>query len=575
MVDHYRQINGLARKRTFSGSCISFICFFICFFAATGALRGETQTVRVGVYENAPKVLTGDSGRPSGIFIDILEHIAAKEGWTLEYVSGTWAEGLSRLADGQIDLMPDVAYTAEREKTFSFHKTQVLSSWFQAYARKGSGIQSLLDLNGKRIAILDKSVQQEAFIRFSRGFGLNVTLVSVTDYKTMFEIVARGEADAAITNQFYGAMHAARYGLADTAVVFEPSALFFAAGKGDPEKLLDAIDGHLMALKKDPRSVYYASLKRWTSEEVGFTLPFWVKILGIIVVVFLLTSLAGSLILKRQVNARTRELQLINQDMEARIVDRTAQLEIAKTKAESADRLKSAFLATMSHELRTPLNSIIGFTGILLQRLGGPLNDEQDKQLHMVYNSAKHLLDLINDVLDLSKIEAEQLNVVHEEFNLRESLDRVIISSQPLAGKKGIDLATRIAPGIGAIRSDRRRVEQILLNLLSNAIKFTEQGFVHLDASLHGDKVVLAVSDSGIGIKPEDMSLLFNAFHQIESGISRKYEGTGLGLSICKKLAELLGGAIEVESVWGQGSTFRFILPIKDLNHEIFRKFLQ
>lgn len=247
--------------------------------------------------------------------------------------------------------------------------------------------------------------------------------------------------------------------------------------------------------------------------------------------------------------------------LEELVRDRTAELEVAKEKAQSADRLKSAFLATMSHELRTPLNSIIGFTGILLQRLGGPLNDEQDKQLSMVYNSAKHLLELINDVLDLSKIEAEQLNVAHESFNLRDSLEKVLKTSQPLADSKGISLSADIAPDIGTIISDRRRVEQILLNLLSNAVKFTEQGGVRLRGFVKDRKIVLVVSDSGIGIKPEDMGKLFNAFRQIESGLTRKYDGTGLGLSICRKLAHLLGGEIEAESVWGQGSTFTFSLP--------------
>jgi len=538
-----------------------FLLLFLFLSLGLPLAQADNRVVKVGVYENAPKVFTSESGKPSGIFIDIIEHIAAAEGWKLQYVSGTWAEGLDRLERGEIDLMPDVAFTAEREKKFSFHKIQVLSAWFQAYALKGSGLQSILDLNGKRIAILDKSVQQEAFNRFSKGFGLNITLITVPDYKTMFEMVARGDADAAVTNQFYGAMHAKKYGLIDTAVVFEPSSLFFAAPRDDSRELLDAIDRHLSAMKKDTQSVYYASLKRWTSEEVRFKLPAWLKILALIAGVVLLMSLMGSFVLKHQVNARTLELKKINSEMEQRIVERTAELAAAMEKAQAADRLKSAFLATMSHELRTPLNSIIGFTGILLQRLGGPLNGEQEKQLKMVYNSARHLLDLINDVLDISKIEAEQLNVVSEDFPLRDSVEKVIKSSQPLADRKGIELSANIAPDIGQIKSDRRRVEQILLNLISNAVKFTEQGFVRLDCKVLENKIVLAVSDSGIGIKQEDMGMLFNAFRQIESGITRKYDGTGLGLSISRKLAHLLGGKIEVESTWGKGSTFSLILP--------------
>lgn len=523
--------------------------------------RAENPIVKVGVYENAPKVFTDESGKPSGIFIDIIEHIAKKEGWELEYVKGTWAEGLDRLERGEIDLMPDVALTAEREEKFSFHKIQVLSSWFQAYAREGRGIQSILDMNGKRVAVLEKSVQQEAFNRLSQGFKLKMTFIPVPDYKTMFEIVSRGDADAAITNQFYGAMHARKYGLVDTAVVFEPSTLFFAAPKNASRQFIDAIDRHLSVLKKDTQSPYYASLRRWTSEEIRFKVPVWLKILALVAGIVLIMSLAGSVILKHQVNARTLELKKINQEMEQRIIERTAQLAAATEKAQEADRLKSAFLATMSHELRTPLNSIIGFTGILMQGMSGPLNEEQDKQLHMVYNSAKHLLDLINDVLDISKIEAEQLNIFKETFNLRDSVEKVIKSTQPLADKKGIELTLSIAPEVGQFKSDHRRVEQILLNLLSNAIKFTEQGFVRMKCETRGNKVIMAIQDSGIGIRKEDIGLLFNAFQQIESGTTRKYDGTGLGLSICKKLSHLLGGEIEVTSEWGKGSTFSLILP--------------
>ncbi|HOR62106.1 MAG: transporter substrate-binding domain-containing protein [Syntrophaceae bacterium] len=537
-----------------------FILTLVSFGCSSMALA-ESRVVKIGVYENSPKVFTDESGRPSGIFVDIIKYIASKEDWELQYVAGTWAEGLERLEKGQIDLMPDVALTAEREKKFSFHKIQVLSSWFQAYARKGSGLQSILDLNGKRVAILDQSVQQEAFTRFSRGFGLDTKLVAVADYKTMFEMVAKGEVDAAVANQFYGSMHARKYDLVDTAIVFEPSALFFAAPKNQSQELLDAIDKHLDFLKKNTKSAYYATLKKWTSEEVRFKLPVWLQILGLITGIVLLMSLGGSVILKYQVNARTRELQKINAEMEGRIIERTAELALAMEKAQSADRLKSAFLATMSHELRTPLNSIIGFTGILLQRLGGPLNDEQDKQLKMVYNSAKHLLSLINDVLDISKIEAEQLNVVSETFSLRETVEKVIKTSQPLAENKNLKLTAEIAPEIGLMKSDRRRVEQILLNLLSNAVKFTEQGFVRMKCEIQNEKIVISVADSGIGIKPEDIGVLFNPFRQIESGTTRKYDGTGLGLSICRKLARLLGGEVRVESVWGQGSTFSLMLP--------------
>jgi PAS domain S-box-containing protein len=265
-------------------------------------------------------------------------------------------------------------------------------------------------------------------------------------------------------------------------------------------------------------------------------------------------------------------LRVLNKTLELEVAARTSDLQAALLRAESADRIKSAFLATMSHELRTPLNSIIGFTGIMLQGLAGPLTAEQSKQLGMVRNSSRHLLELINDVLDLSKIEAGQLEVHAEPFMLRDSLERVVGLVKPMAEKKKLTLSIVAPPDLGEVTSDRRRVEQILLNLVNNAIKFTEQGGVTMtveklaayQASPAGSPrpaICLRVSDTGIGIKPEDLAVLFQPFHQIDSGLTRQHEGTGLGLAICRRLATLLGGEISATSEWTKGSEFTVIIP--------------
>ncbi|MBN1604181.1 MAG: GAF domain-containing protein [Chitinispirillaceae bacterium] len=255
------------------------------------------------------------------------------------------------------------------------------------------------------------------------------------------------------------------------------------------------------------------------------------------------------------------ELKLYRENLERLVKQRTAELEIEKERALSADRLKSAFLATMSHELRTPLNSIIGFTGVLLKERPGPVNEEQKKQLGMVQNSARHLLSLINDVLDISKIEAGQLNINIERFNISPVINKVIENSRSFAVKKNLQINISVAPGVKNIYSDKLRVEQILLNLVNNAIKFTEAGYVSIECSLIRKFVIIKVIDTGIGIEKEQMEKIFKPFTQIDTGLTRKFEGTGLGLSICKKLLDLLNGSIEVESQPGVGSTFIVKLP--------------
>jgi len=257
------------------------------------------------------------------------------------------------------------------------------------------------------------------------------------------------------------------------------------------------------------------------------------------------------------------ELRRYRDHLEVLVKERTAELEAEKERAESADRLKSAFLATMSHELRTPLNSIIGFTGILLQEKPGPLNTEQKKQLGMAQNSARHLLSLINDVLDISKIEAGQLKVHIEEFSLTEVIEKVAELTAPIALKKNLGLTTQTDAGVGLIRSDRLRVQQILINIVNNALKFTESGSVRIHAENDGNMIKISVSDTGIGIEPEKIEMLFKPFMQIDTGLTRKHEGTGLGLSICKKLLVLLDGSITVQSEFGKGSTFTIHLPVE------------
>lgn len=851
---------------------------FTLLFAIVTTAHSQERTLRVGIYKNSPKIDIRNDGGAEGIFIDIIEAIAESENWKIDYVPGTWSEGLDRLASGQIDLMPDVARTHEREQLYRFHHEPVLASWNHVYTRRDSGIRSLLDLNGKRIAVLENSVQQNTLQQMLASFSLSATLVSAKDFETAFADVAEKRADAVVTNRFFGVRNAQRFNLEDTAIIFSPSQLFFAAPKASDPAVLAAIDRHLQAFKSESNSVYFNSISHWMKDDVRSALPKWLvpTVLGLLGLLFV--TAIWIVVMRRQVAAKTREIErrtaevtIVNRilrtigaqrdlqtlldeavratveltgfdggvlclrdpklgnlriggrlepcdkhavepddgplrdkdflamlqcvgvgrghklvatgdpnavqpcgigsdpavrwnayfvlethgesagvlclfsrqetrpddrvmhivedicgplalaienimlyaetrqhaaELETRVYERTqkiaelstflqsiidhisspifykgpdlhfrgcnrayerafgidhteligktvldleylpladreayqaedatmlaagstlcreaaipfadgvihqtmysvagfrgasgqplglvgiivdvtplkateAELRAAKYAAESADRMKSAFLATMSHELRTPLNSIIGFTGIILQGLAGPLTEEQTKQLGMVRDSARHLLALINDVLDISKIEAGEFSIMHEPFDLDAVLASAASTVAPLADKKGLRLEVTHDQQLGTTLGDRRRTEQVLLNLLSNAIKFTDHGSVSLHAervsgysSEHGYQqapaVRFSVTDTGIGIRPTDMATLFQPFRQIESALSRNHEGTGLGLAICRRLAAIMGGSIDASSRWQEGSVFSFTLPIVTIDH--------
>ena len=275
----------------------------------------------------------------------------------------------------------------------------------------------------------------------------------------------------------------------------------------------------------------------------------------------------GLLILSLDVSARKRNERILleaRDELERKVRERTAELVIAKEQAESSDRLKSEFLATMSHELRTPLNAIIGFAGTLLMKLPGPLNAEQEKQLRTVQGSAKHLLSLINDLLDVAKVESGKVELAIEPLACQRVIDDVLAALSPAANAKGLVLQKKVPAFDVPVLADRRAFHQVLINLTNNAIKFTERGSITVE--LHepqgdADLVAVSVSDTGPGITAEDQKRLFQSFAQVESGSKRRVEGTGLGLYVSRKLAELQGGTIALRSAPGQGSCFTLRLP--------------
>jgi signal transduction histidine kinase len=260
-----------------------------------------------------------------------------------------------------------------------------------------------------------------------------------------------------------------------------------------------------------------------------------------------------------QVNLMSRELK--------RLVDGQAQaaaeLRRLNEQLAQASRAKSEFLANMSHELRTPMNAILGFTEMLRDGIYGPIPAELEEPLTDIQTNGRHLLRLINDVLDLSKIEAGRMELAVGEYSVADVVESVRASLRSLAAERGLEFVARVPPEAPPARGDAKRIAQCLMNLAGNALKFTRRGRVEISVAVEGEEFVFRVTDTGIGIPKEELEHVFAEFRQVDSTVTREFGGTGLGLSITKKFVEMHGGRIGAESVLGQGSTFWFAVPIQ------------
>jgi signal transduction histidine kinase len=232
------------------------------------------------------------------------------------------------------------------------------------------------------------------------------------------------------------------------------------------------------------------------------------------------------------------------------------------------DRLKTEFLASMSHELRTPLNSIIGFADVILQGIDGEVSELAMHDVRLIYNSGQHLLALINDVLDLARIEAGMMELMREALDIEEIVEDVLGATHALVKSKPLEVVTDIQEALPAIYADKLRLKQTLINLVNNAIKFSREGTITIKANVWEDNprlVLISVIDEGIGIPENMLDTIFDRFRQVDSSRKREAEGTGLGLNICKQLVELHGGSIGVTSKEGEGSDFYFTVPLVEI----------
>ena len=541
-----------------------------------GGMAG--RELRVGLYENAPKIYTAENGKPAGLFVELLDAIARKEGWRLDYVPCAWQDCLDRLGRGEIDLMPDVAFSVERAERFDFHRVSVANSWSQVYGHPDLAIQTLVDLADRRVAILKGGIQEQFLAQLLASNRIGYRAVPVDSLDDGYRAVLDGRADAVVTNSFFAARNGAKYRLEETPIIFLPSTLYYAARKGHGAELLARIDHHLTEWRANADSVYFEALRRAMAQPPEVLMPGWAKWLLLVLLGGAFLLLGVALLLRWQVEQRTRELRATAEELtiqrdnlEHLVNARTAELRAAKEEAEHLSRVKSDFLANMSHEIRTPMNAVLG---MLYLALKGELPAAARNQLAKAQGAAHALLGIINDILDISKIEAGKLEIERIEFGLDAALESVTDAVAFQAEKKGVEFLIRYDATIPPLLiGDPLRLGQVLLNLCGNAVKFTEQGevelaFRNLGASAGELTLQVCVRDSGIGMTPEQQGRLFEKFSQADQSTTRRFGGTGLGLAICRNLVELMGGRIWVEdSRPGKGTTICFTARLGVARH--------
>lgn len=485
----------------------------------------------------------------------LLEQIADREGWSIQYMDRVGFDLDAATESAPYDVVFGAAETAAAREKFRFSKEAILSTWGQVVAKEQIHINTFMDLEDRTVGLVQDDPYNRALRNMIGNLNIRCRFVELSGYQEVVQALQREWIDAGVIDHLHLQDLALPEDVVPTPVLVAPTALRAAVPLEDSSKFLDVIDYQLAEMKQNSGSVYYRLLENFMDKETPADIP---PMIGWLLGGAALLALwfgGFTWVLRRKVRLQTRELR-----------DKNHALEDARLRAEAANQAKSAFLAHMSHELRTPLNAVIGLTSLLLR---SDMNDEQAEYIKTIQGSGEMLLTVINDILDLSKVEAGEMKLERHIFDLRQCIDSVMDLAAPRAAEKQLELSYHVDADVPAnVIGDTVRLRQVLLNLLNNAVKFTESGEVVLSvrsqAVLDAEKCGLrfSIRDTGIGMTSEQVERIFRPFRQADSSTTRQYGGTGLGLTICEKLVQMMDGSFDVESAPGRGSTFSFSIEL-------------
>ena len=551
-----------------------FVYLILCAFLVVpipGLLLASNKTVKVGIYQNKPKVFVDSAGAPQGFFIDILNYIAAKEGWQLDYVLSTWEKNLEKLRKAEIDLLLDIAESEGRAELFDFNKEIIFSNWAIVYVQKDSKIQSILNLKGKKIAAMKGDISYEDFSRNIESLGIHATFEEVDQFSDVFELIAQEKVDAGIISRLYGLQHEDEYNAVRSTIICCPRNLYFAVPKNKNQDLVKKIDQHLYQLKMDDQSIYYASLIKWIEGISPWKFPAWLVWLLVLAGGTLAAFAAGLVVLKKQVNVRTVQLSKRNEELLSEIADRKrAEEENETLQAQLIQAQKMEAIGTLAggiaHDFNNSLQAISSY--IQLMKFEKSRDSQDSNYLNKILNILKNSNNLTKQLLTVSrKIESnlKPTDLNDQILQVQTLLERTIPKMIRIELDLGQDLKT--------IHADSGQIEQILLNLALNAshampdggtITIQTRNFV-LDEDVRttywgadrGEYVLLKIADTGHGIEKEVQHRMFEPFFTTKA----PGQGTGLGLSMVYGIVKNHHGHIECDSEPGAGSRFNIYFP--------------
>ncbi len=537
---------------------------------------GANDTIKVGVYQNRPLTFIEPDGSIKGFFIDILEHIATKEGWKIEYVPDSWSECLNKIKKGETDLLGVIAYSVERNKHIDFTYESVLTEWGQVYTSNDSGIESILDLRDKKIAVLQADMHFLSLKTVMNQFGIQCRYIEAFEYEDVLMLTELGICDAGLVSQFYGAQYERHYDITKSAIILSPQKLYWAAPKDRNSQMLLTLDFHLRRLKKDEQSYYYQVLNKWFGVDTDSPYTFWIKWFGIGAAALLLLFVGASLILSSRVKVRTRELSAKTEALEGEIEQRKhaeREREQLETKLQRAQKMEAlgTLAGGVAHDLNNILSGLVSYPELMLVDL--PQESRLRRPIQTMKDSGEKAAAIVQDLLTLARrgvavTEVVSLNRIAREYLMSFEFRR-LKTDYP-----AVRFETVLAKDLLHISGSPVHLSKTLMNLVSNATEaIAESGHVTIETESRyvdrpisgyddveeGDYAVLSVTDDGIGISSGDTERIFEPFYT-KKVMGRS--GSGLGMAVVWGTVKDHQGYIDVQSTKGRGTRFTLYFPV-------------